>query len=197
MLKLFHLLILIIIVIIFPSCDKQNRDENKELDELKGRVRDIEFEIKIQESITKKHFDDLIQLEYDFLLDGKRIKHLFIDLKNCNGFQTVYSSYGMFFVSVKDVQPYLDGYKITFEIGNPGNVTYTNPKITLKWGLDLNNENLDELNKIKEREFNILKDLERGYWNKIEIFVNPLKSNELGFLDFSIETPTIKLYVEK
>ena len=58
-----------------------------------------------------------------------------IDLASIGGsFVPVRGRIGIFLVSVKNVEPYLDGYRLNFEIGNPLSATFSNLRIKTVWG---------------------------------------------------------------
>lgn len=47
------------------------------------------------------------------------------------GYGTISSNIGYFLISAEDVQPYLEGYKITLKIGNPSAMTFNGMTINL------------------------------------------------------------------
>ena len=50
------------------------------------------------------------------------------------GYSRIDTSGGAFLVSVKNVAPYVDGFRITCNFGNPSSVTFTGFKLKAKWG---------------------------------------------------------------
>src|SRR5689334_16541012 len=48
-------------------------------------------------------------------------------------YQYIYSESGMFIVSLEDVVPYLDGQRVTLDIGNPMYAKYTGFKLHVSW----------------------------------------------------------------
>jgi len=57
-----------------------------------------------------------------------------IDPASPKSFQRLDSAAGSFFVSLSDVVPFLDGYKVVLNVGNPLEVTYSGFTLDVKWG---------------------------------------------------------------
>lgn len=123
--------------------------------------------------------------------------------------QELINQYGKFLVKVKEVRPFLDGYKVTFSVENPSQITFPNPKVKLKWNyprkeydpqdiLDMPKEHAGDWNKkyrkeiddwsnsFREKEFTNLKDLNKQSWTDLEFTIMPCAPEEFGHIEFSI-----------
>jgi hypothetical protein len=130
------------------------------------------------------------------------------NLKEKGGFSRVNSSIGIFFVSVEEVHPYLDCYKVIFIIGNPYAISFVDPTIKLKWNRTYEKYLYECKEKgvtpkyseyialSKEKEFSIIKDLKPKTWNQVELVLNATV-DELENVRFSFtSTGTISMSVE-
>jgi hypothetical protein len=120
------------------------------------------------------------------------------DPSNLGGYQVINAGNGYFLVSIKDVQKYLDGCKVTLDIGNPMYATYTGFKIKARYGKrrpdDLSK--LEEwVNSLREKEIDSTKSLKPGSWNEAVITLSPLNYDEFGHLMLSIDTNTVSLHL--
>lgn len=161
------------------------------------------------------------------------------------GFQRIDTDNGSFFMSLVDVQSYLDGYKVRLNIGNPSSASYQGIRLRLKWGkaeppdpneatyaafaahgspterqfaeraqsllsLPLPPTNAPhaewtkfqkECEKVHDvwqkslhyKSVDLTDELRPGTWNQVEAVLSPAKSDELGYLQVSIETTSVWL----
>ena len=82
-----------------------------EIAELKKQVASLEGQLNLYKYLLKQKQDRTDELAVDVTARG------FLKLDTTNG---------PVLVSVQEVSPYLDGYKVKLELGNPTNATYTN-----------------------------------------------------------------------
>lgn len=121
-----------------------------------------------------------------------------------SGFSKIESSTGYFLVSLENVQPYLDGQRVTLQIGNPLSVTYSGFKIKAIWSARLPTFGVADPEFSKKRkawrdskrqkEIALTQDLRPGTWNRISFVVAPAKAEEFGYLEIGIETNQVKLF---
>lgn len=128
------------------------------------------------------------------------------------GFATINTDGGILYVSVKEVKPYIDGYKINLSIGNPNLVTYINPEINLSWNISFQKflenrkkayeriENSKEQIKIpswedtlQKKSYCINKRFLPGIWNEIELHIPNTTIDQLEHCTLSITTGTVLL----
>ena len=191
-----------------------------EIGKLTAKINDIEKKNGVLENkIDEIEFDRIIS-ELDFLKENEFLKFkeeinqriikskAIFNLKKKQGFYLINSSGYTFCVSVENVQPYLDGFKVIFTIGNPSIADFSNPKIHITWNKDYweyyqeqksTNKKFSEVMDLweksqKQTEITILKDLRSGVWNRVEVLLTPATLDELEYVELSMETNTINLY---
>jgi hypothetical protein len=109
-------------------------------------------------------------------------------------------------VKCRNVQPYLDRYKVTLKIGNPLSATYDGSKATARWGAKppeapksasewdavLNWEK-----SLKTRQFSFTNKLLPGWWNEVEIVLPQTAPNEMRYLSVSLDMDTLSLLLPR
>lgn len=112
------------------------------------------------------------------------------------GYTRVDTNSGIFLVSLNDIKPYANGFKISFRIGNLSSASYKDPTVAIRYNkaFDQNMDYLQYVNNEKEIKSQLMKELKPGSWNNIDIVVAPAKSEDIGELIFRMETDTVSLY---
>ncbi|HLX84401.1 MAG TPA: DUF3251 domain-containing protein [Terriglobales bacterium] len=109
---------------------------------------------------------------------------------------------GFLLVSVQEVTPYLDGYKVGLSIGNPLSASFAGFTAKVKWGKKYDytkytSESFDEWQKgIQEKEVSFSNILQSGSWNKVELVLTPATAPQLGYVTLSITTNTVRLHTQ-
>lgn len=154
---------------------------------------------------------DELTIELDILKEkGKYVYFNCKDLRK--GFIEINSDSGILYVSIKEVKPYLDGYKIILAIGNPSLVTYINPEINLSWNITPHKQwekqyefiknqknNKEKLpfplwkDTLQEKSYCANKRLLPGVWNEIELDIPNVTIDQLEYCTLSIITGTALL----
>jgi hypothetical protein len=123
------------------------------------------------------------------------------DAANSTGFSRINTDSGFFLVALKNVEPYLDGYRISLDVGNPLSATYKNLKFNVSWGKkydskeSANDPNAYQkwLSALHTKEISVVDDLAAGTWNKVQLVLSPAKSDELGYISIKLTTDTASL----
>jgi len=155
-----------------------------EIAELKKQVASLEGQLNLYKYLLKQKQDRTDELAVDVTAKG------FLKLDTTNG---------PVLVSVQEVSPYLDGYKVKLELGNPTNATYTNFTIKAQWGrsYDWNKYTPDSHEKweksLHSKDIIYTEELKRGVWNKIDMILTPASANELEYLLISIDSKSVLL----
>jgi vacuolar-type H+-ATPase subunit I/STV1 len=184
--------------------------QEKALTQSDRRISDLEKEItnlraqvgKLSESLREvQNFAARVRIDFEeFKEEYNEYKDVQLDLAEPRTYQRLDSlnGTGSFLISVEDAVPYLDGYKVHLEIGNPSAARYTGFRLKMKWTKHFP-KNADlafygEWRKtIKEKEVSFTETLMPGMWNKIEIILSPASVDELGYFHVSLETSAIQL----
>lgn len=109
------------------------------------------------------------------------------------------------FLSVKNVVPYMDGYKVTLDIGNPNNATIKDAKLTIDWWLssyfsdgfwDYGEDSLEvkQLKESKSKTQNLLTDIAGGKWNRVELTIPSMTEKDAKSFRIMLEASIISMY---
>jgi len=143
----------------------------KEVDDLKSRVDGLSLNFRFSQNRN-----------HTVLLDPAE-----------KGYQRIDSEDGFFLLSTKDVAPYLDGYRLLVEVGNPTTIRYVGFKIKVRWGptqLDFG----DNDKTMKRRELAFPATQYPGSWTIVTIPISPATSEEAhNVVIEAIETNTVSL----
>lgn len=164
----------------------------EEVARLSGEVKSLSDDLQ---TITDSHYE-----LYGKVLDLERAdSSVDLDPARPNEFQRLRSSAGLLLVSLEEVTPYLDGYKLRVSIGNPSFATYGGFKVKARWGprADPGPFNLAKFRErqaqIKEKEISFTERLEPGLWNEVELILTPATATQVGFIQISIDSNYVSL----
>lgn len=116
-------------------------------------------------------------------------------------YQKVECNNGPLMVLVDSMESYLDGYKLTLQIGNPSFMTYSGFQVTTFWGPDL--QTLAGTNKITQElsakweslqhsnTVSMTDSLLPGKWNWVKLIVAPAKPDEIRNLEVSFQSSVV------
>ena len=159
-----------------PKLDSKN-DSNSlinletEIESLKTRITDLELH---------KDFDEIIK-------NADTSVYLTIGSK---GYYPIKTSIGFITISIADIKPYASGSKIIFDFGNP-----TSAGIDFKFKIDygsLDAKSLPDKKFEKTKDVDVPSRLKPGHWNKVEIILDELPHNKLGYIRIhDLETKSI------
>lgn len=102
-------------------------------------------------------------------------------------FSVAHNQYGAFTVAVTKLEPYLDGYKVTLNIGNLSNVTYTGATFKIDWG------HFGGYG--QEKQFTEPGDVLPGRYTQHEFALTPAKADEVKTINVSIDFSGTRLLV--
>jgi outer membrane murein-binding lipoprotein Lpp len=99
-----------------------------EVHALRERTAELKLDQDNEQWLLTNQIDNvwvtLTPLDTDVrILKGNIHRTVFLDA-TAKGFERIDTDTGSFFISVEDVQPYLDGYKLRLKIGNPSSATF-------------------------------------------------------------------------
>lgn len=158
--------------------------------ELEAKIDGLEKEI---ESLRRK----IYALEYHNRKDDSAE----LDVSQLEGpFQRLNANGGTFLVSLKNIERYLNGYKVIISIGNISSAPFKGFELTMTWATaEPSVANFEvwrrwyETRKTKTERYT--QELVPGSWNQVEMILLPARSDELGHLRVSLETNTVSLYI--
>lgn len=106
------------------------------------------------------------------------------------GYSVVHTNVGFLIVSLESLTRYANGYRVTFEIGNPSYITYDGVTISLEWGEDVHQKNksdLDWIRALRSEEVEVNKPILPGMWNRVSVILAPAKSKDTGYISASFK----------
>ena len=139
-----------------------------------------------------------------FLVSQKQEKHPSIQLDpSAHTFQMLDGDDSTFLISVRNVTPYLNGYRVTLSVGNPEDATFSNVTFNIRWAkaYDYSHYTADSYQKwqksVNEKEITLNTNLLPGSWNTVNIDLVPCAADETGFMELSMKTPSIILQTDQ
>ena len=149
----------------------------------------------LEKSLQKIQWDAFMKSLED---QGKTRVKLDPTLKS---YQKVECNNGPLMVSVDSMESYLDGYKLTLQIGNPSYMTYSGFQVTTFWGPEF--QTLAGTNKFTpelsakwqslqhSNTVSMTDSLLPGKWNWVKVIVAPAKPDEIRNLEVSFQSSII------
>lgn len=115
--------------------------------------------------------------------------------------QKINTEMGSFFLLEKEAIPYLNGYKILFQIGNPYFATFSSLKLNVRWSVPFSQvesgKYSDWYKTRKEKEFSVLDNFPAGSWTLVELILIPCKVEELQNVLIELKIPVLSLKVNE
>jgi hypothetical protein len=106
---------------------------------------------------------------------------------------------GFFLISCQNVQPYLDGQKVTLQVGNPQSVGYSGFRLKVRSGPKFNGSWNDQAvvedwsRSLKPQDFRFTCVLVPGRWNEVEIVLSETSPERIGLLMVSIDVDIVSM----
>lgn len=147
-------------------------------------------EVELLKSEVSSLQTSVLQLEF------ARNDSAYLDPSAPNKYSRADSNNGSFIISIDNIQPYVDGQKVTLDIGNLFDASYTGFSLTVVYGprMPTDPAGMTDWNKsLKKLDQDFTQTLYAGTWNKIDVVLAPLKAEEFGYLNIVIHTNQISL----
>lgn len=106
-------------------------------------------------------------------------------------YQRLDTASGFFLISCQDATPYLDGYKLLLDVGNPTSATYHGFTFNVTWGGAFETVS-DTVAHSKDVSFT--NQLKPASWNRVELILTPASAEEMKSIFLSMETSQLSLY---
>lgn len=133
---------------------------------------------------------DVIELEMDGLNERVPGRGAFIDCNTANYVQTLPTDgYLPFLVNCEKIEPYLEGFKITVNLGNPHSVRFTHVTGVIGHG----EKSWDAWDKKNQVPLNATGEIAPSSWNHIQVTINPVAAKDVRsiWLEFSPDTASL------
>lgn len=167
-----------LIVIFSISCDSQERFSK------------FENRITILEDSLSTLGEQIIYLNSEVwkLNRDKYNRELFENLDKIaylnpgsSGYSTIKSDLGVLTVSLENVRPYANGSQVTLRWGNILNTAIDGLNMKVEYGSVDETGSPDNEN-AKSREFKMSESLKSGYWNNVNVVLEGIRPENLGFV---------------
>lgn len=178
----------------FVGCVAQNDPRLKKLDELGTTFTSLQTQLERIQSQIESLQNDVLALQSSVA----PYETATFDPGNPGGYQRIDTTSGVFLVSVKNVTPYVDGFRVTCNVGNPSSATFSGFKVKAKWGprRDFKSKGFNFAQwqaLLREKELSLTESLRPGAWNPVTFVLSPAKADEFGYLELSLTTDLISL----
>jgi hypothetical protein len=160
------------------------RTENEQL---RNDVRELRHTSEWLDNRLKATATNFASVSMDLLTHEMEQPRWIVIDPTATGYQVVYTDLGHFLISTKEVVPYLDGYKVRLQIGNPYSFACKGVKISARWG------KIDPAAEDKTGEFNQSETLYSGQWNDCEFKVAPASIEDIRGLRISLKPSTLQM----
>lgn len=98
-----------------------------------------------------------------------------------DGYSVVKSDLGVLTISLKNVQPYANGSKVTLNFGNVVYANINGLKAKVEWGA-VGKDGLPDNENARSREVTFSESLRPGTWTSVSVVLEAVPPNELGFV---------------
>jgi hypothetical protein len=111
-------------------------------------------------------------------------------------YQRVNTSVGPLLLSLTTVEPYLDGYRISLEAGNPLLINFKGFTLSAKWGPRFKKDETEYrewVKALRTKDFEFPNSILPGKWNLIQLIVPDTKPSAFGHLEIALKINTLSL----
>lgn len=176
------------------ACVSQSDPRLKKVEELDKAITALSNEVKDAQSTIGTLQTDVTLLQ----LGAEPYKSATFDPGNPGGYQRIDTTGGTFLVSFQNAVPYVDGFKVTCNFGNPSSGTFNGFKLKAKWGprFDRKDKSLNYAQwqaSLREKELSLTDSLKAASWNPVSFVLSPAKPDAFGYLELSMDTDNVSL----
>ena len=206
-----------ILAFLLVGCS-EDRDARARISSLEARVSSLETQLAAAGDEAKKLASSLGSVQVGMWSKIESESAAAVDPAS-KGYAIARNEYGAFPVIIEDAQPYLDGHKVKFRVGNLTSAAMTDVKLDIVYGVrdpafPTRDQKLSEAesakafeqffatveqNKKTRRRLTVDagKDFAPASWNTVEAIISPSKPEDLGRLEVSVKITGMKLSTPK
>ncbi|MCC7386893.1 MAG: DUF3251 domain-containing protein [Deltaproteobacteria bacterium] len=179
------------ILLIFAACQL-----DPERDALQTRVAALEA----KNATLQKQVDNLrasTEFLRAFMLAPEPFETAVFKTSDLSGYARVDSTLGPLLISIEDIKPQLDGFRIMLSVGNPSSVTYLGFKIRATWASDAAPPiPMPGLGPPPPsyREASFTENLTPGAWHRVRLDLRPATATDIANIRIALETNQVSLY---
>ena len=173
------------------SLKTASRDSTAQIALLRSRLQSLEKEAASLKSISRAHAELIVSTGSEVF----RLKHFSaeFDPAEPGKWVRVDTDAGSLLVSVKGVEPYLDGCKLRIDVGNPNSFTVRSFHVNATWTRRLGEDEnrFDWFKSLKKKSFNLEKQLLAGKWSPVELILPDTDPTAVGYIEISLNVDTV------
>lgn len=182
------------------GCQVPVDNSKKELEELRTRIDDLDAQLK---TIRDQVFDaNMALIRHGTRITGiqNQYRTIVLDPGGPEQFQRLDTSVGTFLVSIESIAQRADGVEVVLNVGNTTSARISGGIFTASWGSRAPPEDddgwVDWALNLNRGEIKFTKSLEAGTWNKIPLSLKKQPIDSFGYLELSLETPSVIMLVQ-
>jgi hypothetical protein len=158
----------------------------KRIVELEQKVAEFETSIQTILEMTGKHSSEIYKL--------KR-QEAELDPAIPDKYQRIETAVGSLLVSLGKAEPYLDGYKVQLQIGNPLAAQFSGFTVSTVYAPRLHKDDqfFEWFKKRKTKDFVFTQTLVSSRWNVVELIFPDVIPDAFGYLSVSVSVNTVSL----
>lgn len=145
-----------------PGLEAQVKNLDSKVTALEGDIKQLKGQVSISETLTN--------------LDG-----IAFMTPGSNGYSLIKTDLGSLTVSLKNIQPYANGSKVTLQFGNLTAATIDGLNAKLDWG-SLDKSGMPNNQDAKSRDVTFNESLQSGSWTNTQVVLEGIPPTELGFV---------------
>jgi len=160
-----------------PAQQQPNSNSQAQIEALEQKMRALSDQVADQKATIEvlKSAEALDRAQ----LDGINSTPAWLDTDTHN-YNTARNQFGTFPISIEKIEPYLDGYKVSADIGNLTSSTFSGAKVTLGWGAS-------------SKEFDLTTDFYPDRWTQVELVATPAKASDMKLLTVGVAFDVIRM----
>ncbi len=177
-------------LVLCSACDRRDGDSGgqaAEMGVLRLEVQQLRTDLKALSDRVSEHW---IQAATE--RSSRPSDSVEFDPRESAGYGRFSSNVGTMLARMDKIEPYLDGYTITFSIGNPSTVRLVGAEGLVKWGRDLDFNDPKTLN-LQEKTFKVLSEFQPGSWTSFKVSIAPASPEQIRRIVLAPKFNTVSL----
>jgi hypothetical protein len=120
-------------------------------------------------------------------------KSAVFDPTSSDGYRTVDIDVGRLIVILDKAEPYMDGIRLTFKIGNPLSIGFKGFNMNVKWNRRISDTSDPKWPAdLRDKTFSLTPTLDPGSFTSVDVILPSTTATQCGFIQVEIETKTIQ-----
>ena len=172
--KLLTWLLIMAVQLVLAGCERSapvpsapSKDHSSQLSVLQSELS------KLSKRLDKIEAESLMRLINE---PGDSVT---FDPQESTGYGRLVAPTGVLLIKLSKIEPYLDGFALTFMIGNPTTATYSGVEGEISWAPAIDWNKPETMDKFTAKKFKIQDRFPAGMWSPMKITVGPAKPEDV------------------